>query len=75
MPFEVSRKLKQEMDEKLDSHEADEDHLRNAEAAYLELAEYYRWEKISCFIDNKNARDVEEIHKNILKIINALDRI
>lgn len=64
MPFKLSRKLKENMNEKLDAHEADEIHLRNAEEAYLELANHYGWEMVRCFRDDK-IRDVEEISQKI----------
>lgn len=70
MPFEVSRKLKEGMDDKLDVHEADESHLRNAEAAYLELADYYGWKKVRCF-ESGDVRSVDEIHNDVLKMVNG----
>jgi len=72
MPFKVSRMLKADMNEKLDAHEADEDHLRNAENAYLELAEHYDWERVNCSNDGENPRSVEDIHKEVYGFVRGL---
>jgi dTMP kinase len=69
MPLKVSRRLKEGMNEKLDAHEADEEHLRNAEAAYLELAEYYGWDKVECSQDNENPRDIQDIHEEVYSLM------
>lgn len=68
MPFQLSRKLKEGMEEKLDVHEADENHLRNAENAYLELAKHYGWKMVRCFEDS-DVRSVEDIHREIVGVI------
>lgn len=68
MPFQLSRKLKEGMDEKLDAHEADENHLRNAENAYLELADHYGWNKIKCFVDS-NVRNIDDIGEEVYRVI------
>jgi len=48
MPWQVGRELAKGMSEKVDEHEKNEDHLRNAEEAYLQLAQMYNWPKIDC---------------------------
>lgn len=72
MPLKVSKILKKGMNEKLDAHEVDEDHLKNAENAYLELADYYGWEKISCSLDGNNPREVNEIHEEVYGIVREI---
>tara|TARA_Y100000034_G_C6787503_1_gene352351 strand:- start:83 stop:820 length:738 start_codon:yes stop_codon:yes gene_type:complete len=72
MPLKVSSKLKKDMDEKLDAHEADEDHLRNAEAAYLELADHYRWEMVECSLDGEGPRGVEDIGEEVYELVGGL---
>ena len=56
---------------KRDLHEADINHLQNAERAYLFCLEHDRsenWQRMVCFSD-KNPRSVEEIHQNIYQKI------
>ena len=48
MPYECSVILKQGRTEVADQNEADENHLRNAEKAYIEMAELYDFETIKC---------------------------
>ncbi len=71
MPLKVSRKLIKNRNE-LDSHESNEQHLINAERAYLELADIYKWIKISCSEDGEKPRAIEEIHEEILNHIRSL---
>ncbi|MEG1987313.1 MAG: hypothetical protein RR047_02490 [Bacilli bacterium] len=51
-----------------DVAEKSEEHLKNAEETYLELAELYHWVKIECVKDN-NLRTKNEIANEILEII------
>jgi hypothetical protein len=60
------------MHEKLDAHEADEDHLRNAERSYIELAGHYNWSKIYCSSDGANPRDRKDIHSEVYEIVSDL---
>ena len=67
MPFEYSKVLKSNRNS-LDEHERDEQHLRHAEACYLELRELYNWSYINCIKDNK-IRTIEDINKEILNLV------
>ena len=49
----------------LDEHEKSEEHLKNSEKAYLELAAYYNWLNINC-IKNKSIRTIEDINSEIM---------
>jgi dTMP kinase len=51
---------------KRDIHEADSEHLRNAEEAYLEVAKKKGWRIINCTKDEK-ILPVEEIHEMVWK--------
>src|SRR3989338_6775118 len=46
-PFEVGRELRLKRGEG-DGHEDSAEHIQNAERAYLELAERYKWQKVDC---------------------------
>ena len=52
----------------LDEHEKSEEHLKNSEVAYLELASYYHWVNINC-IKDKTIRTIEDISDEIMKNI------
>ena len=52
----------------LDEHEKSEEHLKNSEKAYLELASYYNWININC-IKDKTIRTIEDINEEIMKHI------
>lgn len=67
MPYEYSNKLKSNR-EFLDEHEKSEEHLRNAEEAYIELSELYNWDKIECVNDNE-IKTIEEIHNEIIDLL------
>lgn len=55
----------------IDEHEKSSEHLKNAEEAYLELAELYNWDRIECVRDNK-LRSIEDISEEILNIVNEM---
>lgn len=72
MPYEYAVMLKKNR-LNLDAHEKSEEHLKNAEEAYVELSELYNWEKIECVEDGKIktieniGNEVFEKVKNIIK--------
>lgn len=68
MPNQYVLELKENREEAPDQHESDEEHLKNAEKAYLELAELYGFTKIECIKDNK-IRTPEDIHEELYKIV------
>lgn len=61
MPYEYADILKKSRNEIPDQHESSEAHLRNAETAYLEMANLYGFQKINC-IENCKIRTREDIH-------------
>ena len=67
MPYEYSSKLKESRDS-LDGHEKCENHLRLAEASYIELAELYNWDKIDC-IEENIIKTPEKINEEIYNLI------
>lgn len=70
MPFEHSTKLRNNrvLTEKLDQNEADNEHLKHAEKAYLEIAQMYEFETIQC--DKRNdIKSIPEIHEEVYHIV------
>lgn len=67
MPTEKAAVLKGNR-ESLDEHEKDENHLKNAEQAYQELATKYNFVKVECTIDDK-IKSIEEINDEVYKIV------
>ena len=63
MPTDYSLLLKQGRSEKADEHERDTNHLKNAEQAYVELAEKYGFETISCIRDEEEKVSEENTEK------------
>ena len=50
----------------LDEYEKDENLLRNAEEAYIELSELYNWDRIECIKDSE-IKTIEEINEEVYK--------
>lgn len=74
MPYEYALELKKNRVE-LDQHELSEEHLRNAENAFLELAELHNYIKIDCVKDNE-IRTREDINNEIyIKVKTKLKQI
>ena len=46
-------------------------HLRNAEEAYLQIADLFNWIKVSCAPDGtiKSLRTPEDIHEEVYRIV------
>jgi len=70
VPFENTLELRRNR-QFIDEHEKSEEHLKNAEKAYIELSELYHWNKIECIKDGK-LRTIDDINNEILNIINEL---
>lgn len=68
MPYQYALELKKNRLEKPDQHEMNEEHLINAERAFLELAELYNFKTINC-IENNNIRSKENIHEEIYHLV------
>ncbi len=67
VPYDFTKELEKNR-EFLDEHEKNPEHLKNAERAYVELAQLYNWDKIECIRDNK-LRSIEDINNEIYKIV------
>jgi dTMP kinase len=65
MPYKYGKVLrKNRLEQGGDGNEVSEPHLRNAEKAYLELAELYNYKVIDCVKDNK-IRTIDDIHEEL----------
>lgn len=69
MPTEYSKILKQGREEAPDQHEQDENHLKSAEKAYLEIAKYYDFKIVEC-IDNNKIRSINDISDELYNVVN-----
>ena len=67
VPYQYSKELSKNRTD-LDAHEKSEEHLKQAEEAYIELSELYNWDRIEC-IENEKLRSKEDINKEILSKI------
>ena len=67
VPFENTLELRKNR-VFIDEHEKSEEHLKNAEHAYVELSELYHWDKIECIRDGK-LRSIEDINDEIYEIV------
>ena len=70
MPYQYAVELKKNRTE-LDQHELSEEHLRNAEDCYLELAELHNYIKIDCVKDGV-IRTKEDINDEVYQKVKAL---
>ena len=70
VPFENTIELRKNR-EFIDEHEKSEEHLKNAEKAYIELSELYNWNKIEC-IRNGKLRTIEDINDEIYQIVEKM---
>ena len=68
MPYLYSLKLKEGRKEAADQHEQDPNHLKNAETAYIELAQKYNFITIECVKDG-NIRTIEDINEELVKYV------
>jgi dTMP kinase len=68
MPYEYSLELKKKRQEQPDQHESNEEHLRNAERAYLELARSYNWNIVNC-VSNNQIRTVNDISDDVYNTV------
>ena len=69
VPYKKVAELRVGRDEPADQHEASPLHIRNAEHAYLELAEIHDYKKIECVDKKGKMRDIEDIHEDVYKIV------
>lgn len=69
MPYKKVAELKKGRAEPSDQHEANILHIRNAEHAYLELAEIHQYKKVDCVDKKGKLRDIEDIQKEVFSIV------
>ena len=69
MPYEAACELKKNRTEKADQHEANPEHLLNAQKTYLKLARRYGYDVINCVDDNKRIKTIDEISEEIQKLV------
>lgn len=76
MPIEISQKLMSVRyngnENKKDIHESNLPFLKMCREAALYSSEKWGWKKIKCFTDS-GSKSVEEIHREIVEIINEVD--
>lgn len=70
VPYEYTKELRKNR-KIVDELESSEEHLKNAEQAYIELSELYNWDRIECIKNNK-LRSVEDINEEIYQIIEKI---
>lgn len=70
MPYEYSLELKKNRKEAPDQHEASQDHLINAENAFLQLASIYDFSIVNCIRNNK-IRTKENIHEEVYSLVKS----
>lgn len=69
VPYKKVVELKGGRREPADQHEASTIHIRNAEQAYLELAELHEYKKINCVDKKGKLRDIENIQEEVFSIV------
>lgn len=75
MPLEAANILKKGREEKPDQHELDENHLINAEKAYIEIANLYDFKTIECAnkmtnVVKEDIKSIDEINNEIYQFVN-----
>lgn len=75
MPFEAARELRKNR-KYSDGNESSEEHLRNAENTYIDIANQYNWEYINCLKTNKfnNIDDIKSIDEIFDEIKQSIDK-
>ena len=68
MPYEYAKVLGDNREEAKDQNESNEQHLLNAEKAYIEIADIYDFKKIECVKDNK-VRTIDDINDELYDLI------
>lgn len=68
MPYKYSRKLRNNRIEHADEHEKSEEHLKNAEEAYIQLKDLYNFKTIEC-IKGTTIKSIEEINEEVLSYV------
>lgn len=69
VPYKKVAELKRGRVEPADQHESNPLHIRNAEQAYLELAELHNYKKIDCVDKKGKLKDIEEVQEQVYEIV------
>ena len=69
VPYAKVAELRGKRAEAPDQHESNPLHIRNAEHAYLELAELHHYQKINCCDKKGELRDIESIQEKVFDIV------
>ena len=69
VPYKKVAELKRGRVETDDQHESNPLQLRNAEHAYLELAELHNYKKIDCVDKKGKLKDIEEVQEQVYEIV------
>lgn len=67
VPFAYAKELKKQR-QSIDENEKNDEYLKIAEKAYLELTELYNWKYVNCIKDDI-LRSIEDINSEIMNII------
>lgn len=68
MPYDYALKLKEGREEKPDQHENSPKHLKDAERAYLEVAEKYNFKIINC-VEKGKIKTIEQIQEEVFEYV------
>ena len=69
VPYKKVAELRSGRREPADQHESNPLHIRNAEHAYLELAELHDYKKINCLDKKNKLRDIEDIQEDVYNLV------
>ena len=69
VPYKKVVELRSGRREPADQHESNPLHIRNAEHAYLELAELHDYKKINCLDKKNKLRDIEDIQEDVYNLV------
>lgn len=67
MPSEQGAEIRKNRDEPLDEAERNLEHLKRAEAAYLEMSELFGFKNVSC-VEGNRIRTIDEISEEVYEI-------
>lgn len=69
VPYKKVVELRSGRREPADQHESNPLHIRNAEHAYLELADLHDYKKINCLDKKNKLRDIEDIQEDVYNLV------
>jgi len=74
MPYQIGMKLREGREGKPDGHEASEEHLKQAEKIYEELAEENNWLKVECAPSGKidSLKTPQQINKEVISLLKPI---